>query len=342
MKVVSAQAIVVVATLTLLVGFLGGRSTGVGARPIMRIGSKSIDFGEIRPGHKSSRELVITNDGNWELMVSRIQVSCGCIEAVLDEDRFAPGQSRKILVTAVPKEFPRIQHHTITIYSNDPGNPSATVPVELLLPRDEVAVHPKSFDFGPVIQSTLPVHRPIRVGDPLARPQAAPIVSKDDPYVDIKLSAGGQGVWSGTFELLPNSPAGDFAGEISVTFPELSNGLVRSISYHGSIRGAYFAEPASVSMIADQKTSITIRPRDQDVKAVVSSEFQVSENLKPALDVTLNSSNPDVVVLELRGDRFQFDANRRSLAGYVVVPVLANGDVDNVAFVRISVQIARP
>lgn len=62
------------------------------AKPVLFIEQSEIDLGDVVNGDIISRDIVIGNDGDAELVVASVSTSCGCTTAQLDPMTLAPGQ----------------------------------------------------------------------------------------------------------------------------------------------------------------------------------------------------------------------------------------------------------
>jgi len=62
-----------------------------------------------------------TNTGEEELVITKVQSSCGCTAGALEKTEYAPGESGSIEVTFNPKGKKGDQRRQLTVYSNDKG-----------------------------------------------------------------------------------------------------------------------------------------------------------------------------------------------------------------------------
>lgn len=100
--------------------------------PSLALDASSLDLGEATVGRTSTRQLTITDEGNYALSVSAVTVggaaaadfeATGCAGATI-----APGESCGVTVSFSPTA-PEAEGATLTIASDDPGRPAATVPL---------------------------------------------------------------------------------------------------------------------------------------------------------------------------------------------------------------------
>ncbi len=62
------------------------------AKPKLFIEQTELDLGDVVNGDIISRDIVVSNDGDAELVVASVSTSCGCTTAQLDPMTLAPGQ----------------------------------------------------------------------------------------------------------------------------------------------------------------------------------------------------------------------------------------------------------
>jgi len=83
---------------------------------------KEFDFGKIEEGSIVSHEFVVTNTGDSELYLIKINSTCGCTVAKLEKEKLQPGETTKIKVTFNSNSRSGKQKKYITIFNNDPQN----------------------------------------------------------------------------------------------------------------------------------------------------------------------------------------------------------------------------
>jgi hypothetical protein len=82
------------------------------------------DFGDVRQGEKVIHDFNFTNSGSSDLIIRKINSSCGCIAAVSDNATIPPGSQSSIRATFDTTGFYGKKLKTIRIYSNDSSNSS--------------------------------------------------------------------------------------------------------------------------------------------------------------------------------------------------------------------------
>ena len=76
------------------------------------------DFGDIRQGDKVEHIFTFENTGNEALVISNVQVTCGCTASKWPRDPIAPGQESSITITFNSAGKMGRQNKIITILSN--------------------------------------------------------------------------------------------------------------------------------------------------------------------------------------------------------------------------------
>jgi hypothetical protein len=90
--------------------------------PKIAFSENTFEFKEIKQGEKVEHVFTITNNGKSDLIIRKVQASCGCT-AVSPEDRvIAAGGSTTMRVIFNSAGKVGKQNKTITIISNDPSH----------------------------------------------------------------------------------------------------------------------------------------------------------------------------------------------------------------------------
>src|SRR5690606_25857396 len=95
--------------------------------PKLTIQSSTYDFGTIKEGQKISREFVLTNSGKSNLNIRTTKSSCSCTVTDIGKTDLKPGESVNLKVTFDSTDRRGTQQKSISIYSNDPQNPTQRV-----------------------------------------------------------------------------------------------------------------------------------------------------------------------------------------------------------------------
>ncbi len=85
------------------------------------------DFGDIYQGDKVEYEFEFTNTGKEPLMISNVQVTCGCTASYYPKDPVPPGKTDKLKVTFNSTGKMGKQNKVVTIVSNAAGANKVTI-----------------------------------------------------------------------------------------------------------------------------------------------------------------------------------------------------------------------
>ncbi|MFA7359888.1 MAG: DUF1573 domain-containing protein [Candidatus Kapaibacterium sp.] len=89
------------------------------------------DFGNVPRGPELQYNFKFTNKGNANLIIERVQTSCGCTGATVGEKtEYKKNESGEIKVNFTTQGREGHQEKTIIIYSNDPENPQKVITVK--------------------------------------------------------------------------------------------------------------------------------------------------------------------------------------------------------------------
>ena len=127
----------------LLVSLLLCGASLVGAQPKLEIvGGSKFDLGSVYRGVLATQHVTLKNRGTETLLISRVDVSCGCTGTMVSNDHIAPGDTGSLLITFNSKNFRGKVHKTLTVNSNDPAQPQALIQFEGIV-VEEVVVTPE-------------------------------------------------------------------------------------------------------------------------------------------------------------------------------------------------------
>lgn len=126
---VGALVLAVAAALLPPVGFA---QSMLSAGPVIRVDSRTFDFGQVQQSNHYSHKFTISNGGTAPLAITKIDVSCGCTAAIASDSLLAPGQSTTLEITFSSKDFEGEQSKGVTVFTNDPAEPR----LDLLIKAD--------------------------------------------------------------------------------------------------------------------------------------------------------------------------------------------------------------
>ncbi|RPH36721.1 DUF1573 domain-containing protein [bacterium] len=126
-------------TTILLAALLLGSASLVKAQPKLElVGGSKFDLGSVYRGAMAERYITLKNSGTDTLLISRVDVSCGCTGTMVSNDHIAPGDTGGLLITFNSKNFRGAVHKTVTVNSNDPSQPQALIQFEGTVVEDVV------------------------------------------------------------------------------------------------------------------------------------------------------------------------------------------------------------
>lgn len=90
--------------------------------PEITFKQKTFDFGAIEEGEKVSHVFKFKNTGNADLVITKVEASCGCTVAKYSKKPVAPGEEGMIEVIFDTSGRQGMQHKTVTILANTQPN----------------------------------------------------------------------------------------------------------------------------------------------------------------------------------------------------------------------------
>lgn len=62
-------------------------------------GADTVDFGRVREGERVMREFMVRNAGDKAMVITKLDLSCGCVEAEYPKQPLMPGEERAVKFT---------------------------------------------------------------------------------------------------------------------------------------------------------------------------------------------------------------------------------------------------
>ena len=93
-------------------------ATEAASGPVITFEETSHDFGDIYQGDKVEYNFKFKNTGNEPLIISNVQVTCGCTASYYPKDPVLPGANDEIRVTFNSAHKMGKQNKVVTIVSN--------------------------------------------------------------------------------------------------------------------------------------------------------------------------------------------------------------------------------
>jgi len=91
--------------------------------PKVEVDNATFDFGIIKSGDQASHDYVLKNNGKSNLIIHKVQPTCGCTIANLKSPIVKPGESTTISIDFNSEGKIGEQNKNISIISNDPSSP---------------------------------------------------------------------------------------------------------------------------------------------------------------------------------------------------------------------------
>jgi hypothetical protein len=111
------------------------------AQPKLELpGGSKFNLGSVYRGTLAERRITLKNAGTEPLIISRVDVSCGCTGTMISNDHIAAGDTGSLLITFNSKNFRGAVHKTVTINSNDPSQPQTLIQFEGTVIEDVVVM----------------------------------------------------------------------------------------------------------------------------------------------------------------------------------------------------------
>ncbi len=98
--------------------------------PTIKISKRLIDLGNVKEGDVIKQEVQISNTGKSDLIIRKIDRSCGCTVAKLGTTVIKPGASELLKLTFDSQGLSGKQMKTVTIISNDPKKSKAVIRIK--------------------------------------------------------------------------------------------------------------------------------------------------------------------------------------------------------------------
>jgi len=92
--------------------------------PVIEFSETVFDFGDIKKGDKVTHTFIVNNTGKSNLILRKVNSSCGCTTTQPDKNVIPSGDSARITVTFDSRGRNGRQNQSITILSNDPKKSS--------------------------------------------------------------------------------------------------------------------------------------------------------------------------------------------------------------------------
>ncbi len=105
--------------------------------PVMTFEEDEFDFGDIHQGDKVKHTFTFENTGNEPLLITNVQVTCGCTASEWPREPIAPGEEASITILFNSAGKMGRQNKIITIVSNAVNPRNRITIVTNVLPKED-------------------------------------------------------------------------------------------------------------------------------------------------------------------------------------------------------------
>jgi len=187
-----------------------------GAQPRPRVAAEGpFDFGAVDRGAKVEHVFRVANTGDAPLRLEQVKSTCGCTVALISDPDVPPGREGRVAVTLDTARMAGRVTKVVTVYTNDPETPTASLALTGTIWADLVA-SPTALYLGRLRRGD-PVSREIDVVP--GRPGAAWAVTrveKSHPALEAEIAPAAQGLPGQRIvvRLAKELPLGRFSDEL--------------------------------------------------------------------------------------------------------------------------------
>lgn len=114
----------------------GQSNTDRNAGPVLTFDENTFDFGDIHQGDKVDHVFKFANTGTEPLLITNIQVTCGCTAPSWPRTPIAPGQKSEIRVSFNSEGKMGKQNKVVTVISNATNDDNKITFTANVLPAD--------------------------------------------------------------------------------------------------------------------------------------------------------------------------------------------------------------
>lgn len=98
--------------------------------PKFNIENRVYDFGKVTQGNFYETEFILTNQGKSNLNIRKIKSNCGCLTYTVKKYDLVPNETVKLVLKLNTKDRRGGQIKNVTIYTNDPIDPTQLVTIK--------------------------------------------------------------------------------------------------------------------------------------------------------------------------------------------------------------------
>jgi hypothetical protein len=97
--------------------------------PRIGVDARTFSFGRVPNDRGVEHIFTVSNTGDAPLVIARVQTSCGCTAAMMESSVLKPGEAGRLRVSFNPRNMHQVVTRGVTIYSNDPVEPSVVLSI---------------------------------------------------------------------------------------------------------------------------------------------------------------------------------------------------------------------
>jgi len=235
---------IAVAPATAQVGGQAAPKAPTSVQPKVELLDPVHDFGTVLEGRPVNHTFKVRNAGGAELVIDHVQTTCGCTVAEPSRKRLKPGEEAEIAVTFDTKYQKGHRQRVITLYSNDPQTPSATMTLQGDV-KTEVEASPEEIAFNKVRQGTEETRQFALTYVGQGKDFRIEKISNSSPHIKVTQAARKDGKPGAMLivTMLKSMPAGPFDDTIDIA----TNHQAVQVHVFGRIVGDLTIDPAQVS-----------------------------------------------------------------------------------------------
>lgn len=272
--------------------------------PRLVFGAPVFDFGKVEQGAQVNHLFRFTNQGGQDLRIESVKTSCGCTAAVISSEVTPPGQEGTISATFDTARFSGEKAKSISVYSNDPLQPVATLTLQGEI-TVEIEVDPPQLYLGRVHRGE-ETTRSVDVLYDANKPITITKVENSSPMLTVSpqnIEKDGRKGKKLIVTLKKDAPLGRLNDEIKVTTTSEKRPSIE-IPVFGSIEGDLVVAPPQVSF--------GVVRRGEGKSQEVSIKSRAAQ---PIHILNVQSSNADIVpelVTIKDGEEYKITVNAKS------------------------------